>query len=81
MAGSDGVEAARCDHGNVASCSWCIVRRQSAELLALREAVRAYADARPCHCAAIAGGHCESCRCFGEMMVELERDLFPERAE
>ncbi len=33
---SDGVEATRCDRGNVASCPWCICRRQGAELLRLR---------------------------------------------
>ncbi len=34
-----GAEAARCDHGNVASCAWCCVRKQGDELLRLRAAL------------------------------------------
>ncbi len=73
MGCTNGVESTRCGHGNVGVCPWCMVRRKVDELRALRVAVKRYVDARPCYCAEIAGGHCESCRVFGEMVLELER--------
>ncbi len=56
----DGVDSARCDHGNVASCAWCIVRKQGDELLLLRAALR-----EGCAC---------GCRCPLEPAVQRALD-------
>ncbi len=68
-----GVDSKRCVHGAVASCGWCSAMKVGGELFLLRAAVRRYADAPECYCAKMAGGHCESCRLFGLMMLEVER--------